>query len=76
MAFFESGRDFNEEFGSIEIYKQKLLDSGVTKYLNVLKQIAINKAQRLLEGLPIESQQIEYLKSQLIVNNKPTNKER
>jgi competence protein ComQ len=76
LTFFESGGDFNEEFGSMEIYKQKLLDSGVTKYLNVLKQIAINKAKRLLEGLPIESHQIEYLKSQLIVNNKPTNEER
>jgi competence protein ComQ len=76
LTFFESGRDFNEEFGSIEIYKQKLLDSGVTQYLNALKQIAINKAKRLLERLPIESYQIEYLKSQLIVNNKPTNEER
>lgn len=75
LTFFESGGDFNEGFGSVEIYKQKLLDSGVTKYLNVLKQIAINKAKRMLEGLPIEPHQIEYLKSQLIVNTKPTNEE-
>lgn len=76
LTFFESGRDFQQEFGSIEMYKQKLLDSGVTQYLNVLKQIAINKAKRLLEGLPIESQQIEYLTSRLIVNNNPITKER
>ncbi|MGM0875516.1 MAG: polyprenyl synthetase family protein [Bacillota bacterium] len=75
LKFFESGSDINEEFGSIENYKQKLIDSGVAQYLNVIKQIAINRATRIIDGLDIGSNHIESLKSHLILNLKPTNKE-
>ena len=75
LRFFASGKDFNEEFGSIVNYKQKLIDSGVAQYLNVIKQVAINRATRIIEGLKIDSYHIENLKSHLIID-KPTNKER
>lgn len=70
LKFFESGRDFNEEFGSIENYKQKLIDTGVAQYINVIKQIAMNRATRMIEGLIIDSNQIEYLKTNMIINIK------
>lgn len=76
LKFFESGKDFNVEFGSIENYKQKLIDTGVVQYLNVIKQISINKALRMIEGLSIDSIQIESLKSHLILNLKSNSKER
>lgn len=75
LAFFESNRDIKNEFGSFENYKQKLVDAGVAQYLNVIKQISINRATRIIEGLNIDLDHIEYLKSHLIINLKPTNKE-
>jgi competence protein ComQ len=70
LRFFASGKDFNEEFGNIVNYKQKLIDSGVAQYLNVIKQIAINRATRIIEELKIDSYHIENIKSHLIINKK------
>jgi competence protein ComQ len=70
VKFFESGKDFNEEFGSLENYKQKLLDSGVAQYLNVIKQVAISRAIRIVDRLDIESNHIENIKSHLIKKQK------
>ncbi|QGQ47842.1 polyprenyl synthetase family protein [Metabacillus sediminilitoris] len=76
MKFIESGREIIEEFGSIENYKQILFDSGVMQYLNVIKQVAINRAKKKIESLDIKEIHIEKIKSHLIINKKPTNKER
>lgn len=66
--FISSKEGFLDHFGSIEAFKSKLLQSGVVHYLNVMKQIAIQKATRLLEDLPLNENQIELLKSHLIIN--------
>lgn len=70
LKFYQSGLEIQDQFGSIENYKQKLLDSGVMQYLNVVKQIAINKASRMIDKLNINSEYKESVKSNLI--NKKT----
>ncbi|KKI90163.1 hypothetical protein WQ54_22830 [Bacillus sp. SA1-12] len=75
LTFFSSGKDILEEFGDFKYYKQKLLNSGVAQYLNVISQVAINRAIRMIEGLKINSFQIESLKFHLI-KNKTNHKER
>ncbi len=76
LEWFQSGKSINEYFGSAINFKQKLNDSGVATYLNVMKQIAINKATRMISHLPIEKNQSGYLKTQLIISLNPKNKER
>jgi competence protein ComQ len=66
--FISSKESFVDHFGSIEAFKSKLLQSGVVHYLNVMKQIAIQKATSLLDDLPLNENQIELLKSHLIIN--------
>ncbi|WP_191566860.1 polyprenyl synthetase family protein [Metabacillus idriensis] len=66
--FISSQQGFADHFGSIEAFKSKLLQSGVIHYLNVMKQIAIQKATSILGDLPLNENQIELLKSHLIIN--------
>ncbi|PMC40639.1 isoprenyl transferase [Bacillus sp. UMB0899] len=73
---FHSGRPINEYFDSALNLKQKLIDAGVVQYLNVMKQIAVNKATRLIRQLPIEQHQCEHLNAHLIIKLNPKNKER
>jgi len=73
---FQSGKPINEYFGNSLNFKQKLIDAGVAQYLNVMKQIAINKAARMIRQLPIEENQIERLNTHLIIKLNPINKER
>ncbi|WP_378931582.1 polyprenyl synthetase family protein [Metabacillus herbersteinensis] len=74
--YFDSGHHFNHYFKSKKEFKEKLVQTGVIHYLNVIKQIAIKKAARLIEELPLEKYQIETLKSHLIINEKTKNEER
>lgn len=76
MKFIESGHDLIEEFGSIENYKHALLQTGVVQYLNVIKQVSINRATRIIENLDVDKSHIESIKSHLIISGKSTNKER
>ena len=76
LGFLASKKDYNETFGSMKQYKLKLAESGVAQYLNVMKQIALNRATIMIDKLTIDSNHIEDLKSHLIINSKPTNKER
>lgn len=73
---FQSGKPINEYFGSSLNLKQKLIDAGVAQYLNVMKQIAINKATRMIRQLPIEENQSERLNAHLIIKLNPNQKER
>lgn len=73
---FQSGKPINEYFGSALNLKQKLIAAGVAQYLNVMKQIAINKATRLIRKLPIDPYQSERLNAQLILKLNQKNKER
>ena len=73
---FTSGMPINEYFGSPLKLKQKLIDAGVAQYLNVMKQIAINKATRMIRQLPIDNNQSERLIAHLIIKLNPENKER
>ncbi len=73
---FQSGKPINEYFGSALNLKQKLIAAGVAQYLNVMKQIAINKATRLIRQLPIDPHQSERLNAQLILKINQKNKER
>ncbi|MCD7035728.1 polyprenyl synthetase family protein [Metabacillus sp. GX 13764] len=70
LKFFRSGKTFTEEYGTLEAYKTKLFNAGVIHYLNVIKQIAIQKASSILDQLPLQADQIGILKSHLIINNK------
>ncbi|MGM7722576.1 polyprenyl synthetase family protein [Metabacillus sp. Hm71] len=70
LTFFASGKEINEEFGDIKNYKQKLIDSGVAQYLNVIRQVSINRAIRMIEELKIDAKQIETLKTNIIKTNK------
>lgn len=70
LTFLDSKKDYNETYGSIEQYKKKLAESGVAQYLNVMKQIALNRATKMIDELPIEANHIEELKSHLILNSK------
>ncbi|MFY4775469.1 polyprenyl synthetase family protein [Metabacillus sp. RGM 3146] len=67
LEFFRSKKTFKEEYGTLENYKGKLFQSGVIHYLNVMKQVSIQKASSILDQLPIEQNQIEILKSHLII---------
>ncbi|WP_226669474.1 polyprenyl synthetase family protein [Metabacillus litoralis] len=68
LDFYQSGKEILDEFGSIENYKQKLLDSGVMQYLNVVKQIALNRASRMIDNLNIKNEYKDFVKSNLITN--------
>ncbi|MGD6817369.1 polyprenyl synthetase family protein [Metabacillus sp. 84] len=70
LQFFRSGKTFEEEYGGIKTYKEVLFKSGVISYLNVIKQIAIQKAATSMNRLPLNADRIEILKSHLINNNK------
>ncbi|USK33264.1 polyprenyl synthetase family protein [Bacillus sp. F19] len=67
--FISSSETFIEHYGSIDAFKSKLLQSGVVHYLNVMKQIAIQKASTMIAELPLPQNQIELLKSHLIINS-------
>ncbi|WP_026558998.1 polyprenyl synthetase family protein [Bacillus sp. J37] len=73
---FNSGMPINEYFGSPLNLKRKLIDAGVAQYLNVMKQLAINKATRMIRQLPINHNQSERLIAHLIIKLNPENKER
>ncbi|WP_338778127.1 class 1 isoprenoid biosynthesis enzyme [Metabacillus sp. FJAT-52054] len=66
LKFIESGKTFEEEYGDMKTYKEALLKSGVIHYLNVMKQIAIQKATTVMNNLPLTTDRIEILKSHLI----------
>lgn len=67
--FIAGSQTFTQHYGSIESFKSKLLQSGVVHYLNVMKQIAIQKASTLIAEVPLPKHQIELLKSHLIINS-------
>ncbi|MDQ0229775.1 polyprenyl synthetase family protein [Metabacillus malikii] len=65
VVFFNSGKTISDEFGSIKSYKQKLADAGVLQYLNVLKQVSINRAFKQIEKLDLDVPLRDKLKNQL-----------
>lgn len=66
LGFFESGLSYSEMYGSVDSYKSMLLKAGVIPYLNVMKQISIQKAILSLNKLSLTTDQIEIIKSHLI----------
>ena len=66
--FIAEGKSYEEQYGDAAAFKSKLFQSGVVHYLNVIKQIALQKASTLLAELPLPQHQIELLKSHLIIN--------
>ncbi|WP_154309027.1 polyprenyl synthetase family protein [Metabacillus lacus] len=69
LAFYQSQQTFLEKYGTINAYKQKLFESGVSSYLNVMRQISLKKAEKLISELPLNSNQRESLQSHLIIKN-------
>jgi competence protein ComQ len=61
-----SGKDFDEYFGSIVAFKEKLLEAGVTQYLNVMKHIALKKAENYIKKLPLPAEKLDELLTNLI----------
>ncbi|PGT89275.1 polyprenyl synthetase family protein [Bacillus sp. AFS040349] len=65
---FKSEKTVEAYFGSYTKFSNKLLNSGTVHYLNVMKQIAVNKATKLINELPIKQDQIERLKAVLLTS--------
>ncbi|KZZ83390.1 polyprenyl synthetase family protein [Bacillus sp. SJS] len=66
LQFIENGNSIEQQFGSLKAYKEVLHKTGVIHYLNVMKQIAVQKALANLNRLPFPADQIEIIKSHLI----------
>lgn len=66
QQYIQSGKTFEEFFGSEKAFKQKLFDSGVTSYLNVMKHIALQKAITKIRMLPLSDLEKDRIVSFLI----------
>ncbi|WP_273130373.1 polyprenyl synthetase family protein [Metabacillus sp. HB246100] len=66
FLFYNSKQDIQQFFGSLESYKQKLLNAGILQYLNVIKQVAINRAARIIDSLNLDQDQIDRIKSTIL----------
>lgn len=66
MAFYRSNKTIEEEFGSFKAYKEKLFHAGVAQYMNVMKNISLNRAARIIDKLEIDLEAIDMIKSKLI----------
>ncbi|REJ24688.1 MAG: isoprenyl transferase [Bacillaceae bacterium] len=66
LQYVHSGKDFDEYFGSIVAFKEKLLEAGVTQYLNVMKHIALKKAETYIKKLPLPAEKLDELLTNLI----------
>ncbi|AZB44234.1 isoprenyl transferase [Bacillus sp. FJAT-42376] len=66
LQFIDKGIPFEEQYSDMKMYKDILFKSGVIHYLNVIKQIAIQKAITTMNRLPLSADRIEIIKSHLI----------
>lgn len=68
QQYMESNKSYEDFFGSEHAFKQKLYDSGVISYLNVMKHIALQKAKMKIKKLPLPDHDKEKILSYLITN--------
>lgn len=68
LSMINRGRSFRQESMNIKEYKEKLEAAGVTQYMNVMKNLAIHRAKKELEKLPLSKDQLMTIQNVMFEN--------